>query len=244
MKIYQIGICDDEIGTSANLETIVYDFFAKLHYAVEVTVWYSGEDFCHSIEVGDKYDILFLDIELPNMNGVSVGKYIRDKMNNQGMQIVFISSKTNYAMELFQIHPYDFLVKPIKKDIVFNTLNKLLAIDSMDERFFSYQINRMERKVMHGKIMYFSSCNKRIDIILSDGTIESFPGKLKDIIDKLPAQFVRTAQSFIVNLKYVTSYKFDNVIMGNDVRISITTPYRENFRKTLIKYNEGANSYE
>ena len=241
MKIYQIGICDDEVSTAAQLETMVYDFFAKLHYAVEVTVWYSGEDFCRSTEAGNEYDILFLDIELPNMNGVGVGKFIRDEMNNQRMQIVYISSKTNYAMELFQIHPYDFLVKPIENSIVFNSLNKLLAIDSMDERFFSYQINRMERKVMHGKIMYFSSNNKHIDITLSDGTVESFPGKLKDIADKLPMQFVRAAQSFIVNLKYVTSYKFNKVIMENDEEINITNPYRDSFRKSLIKYNEGGN---
>ena len=239
MKIYQIGICDDEISTAAKLETMVYDFFAKLRYVVEVTVWYSGEDFCRSIEAGKEYDILFLDIELPNMSGVGVGKYIREKKNNHGMQIVYISSKTNYAMELFQVHPYDFLVKPIEKEIVFNTLNKLLMIDKMDERFFSYQINRMERKVMLGKIMYFFSSNKHIGLALSDGTSESFMGKLKDIEDKLPMQFVRAAQSFIVNLKYVKSYRFDKVVMENNEEINITGPYRDAFRKKHFKYNEG-----
>lgn len=238
MKIYQIGICDDEKNNAANLESIVYDFFTKLHYDFEINVWYSGEEFCYSVENGVDCDILFLDINLPNMNGVDVGKYIREKKNNQRMQILYISSETSSAMELFQVHPYDFLIKPIEKEIIINTLNKLLEIDHMDERFFLYQINRVEYKIMYGKIMYISSNNKHINVSLSEGTVESFVGKLNDVADKLPTQFVRVSQSFIINLKYVRSYRSDKVVMENNEEINITTPYRKIFKNNIIKYNE------
>ena len=46
------------------------------------------------------YDLIFLDIELPRMNGVAVGKYIRESLNNETVQIAYISSKQQYAMDI------------------------------------------------------------------------------------------------------------------------------------------------
>ena len=56
----------------------------------------------------EKADILFLDIELPGMNGVSVGKYIREILEDENIFLIYISSKQNYALQLFQNHPFDF----------------------------------------------------------------------------------------------------------------------------------------
>lgn len=69
----------------------------------QVDVYYDGESFCRALDNGDGYHLVFLDIELAEMNGVGVGHYIRERKNNNRMQIVFISGKRDYAMELFEI---------------------------------------------------------------------------------------------------------------------------------------------
>ena len=123
--IYKVAICDDEINQCAELEKEIIHFFEKRAENCEIEVWYDSASLCGKIEEYNP-DLLFLDIELPDNDGVYVGKYIRETLNNDRMNIVFISHKTSYAMELFQVHPYDFLIKPIDTNILYNTLNKIL----------------------------------------------------------------------------------------------------------------------
>ncbi len=60
-----------------------------------------------------EYDILFLDIELFRMTGIEAGDFIRNRLEDRSMQIIYISGKSSYARELFKTQPMDFLVKPI-----------------------------------------------------------------------------------------------------------------------------------
>ena len=62
-----------------------------------------------------EYDILFLDIELFRMTGIEAGDFIRNRLEDRSMQIIYISGKSSYARELFKTQPMDFLVKPITK---------------------------------------------------------------------------------------------------------------------------------
>ena len=100
---YRIGICDDEISTCSELETCIQQCFRNKSDSVEIFVWNSAESFINDVPEKTDLDILFLDIELPEKNGVDVGYYIRESMMNVGMHIIYISSKTSYALDLFDI---------------------------------------------------------------------------------------------------------------------------------------------
>lgn len=63
---------------------------------------------------GACFDIVFLDIELPKISGIDIGKKIRDEMHDETTKIVYISGKDSYAMGLFDVRPLNFLIKPIK----------------------------------------------------------------------------------------------------------------------------------
>lgn len=236
--IYKIGICDDERGLCARLEEMIYDYFSDCSDSVDMYVWYTGENCCNDLKCGISLDILFLDIELPGENGVNVGKYIRETLNNNTLQIVYISSKTNYAMELFQIHPYDFLVKPITKKQLLELFKNLEVLEKEDQKTYTYFVNGSIYKIGYGKIQYLMSQDKHIIVVLSDGTIRKFRGKLKDQMNRLTPQFVRIGQSYIVNMKYVNSYHYDHVIMCDGVRINISQPFRIIFRKQLREFEQ------
>ncbi len=78
---------------------------------------------------GTNYDLLFLDIELPQINGVAVGRYIRETIKNEIIQIAYISSKQKYAMELFEMHPINYLVKPLTYEKIAKVIDKFLLIN-------------------------------------------------------------------------------------------------------------------
>ncbi len=87
--------------SSAVLEKIIIEYFNNRAEKCEVEVWYDSMSLWRDIKKFNP-QILFLDIELPGDNGVYAGKYIRETLHNDRMNIVFISHKTSYAMELFQ----------------------------------------------------------------------------------------------------------------------------------------------
>ena len=74
-------------------------------------MFYDGESLCEYLKSSSSVDLLFLDIELPKCNGVEVGKYIREKLENEETEIIYISSKTNYAMKLFLMQTDGFSCK-------------------------------------------------------------------------------------------------------------------------------------
>lgn len=239
---YKIGICDDEHVTCTELENIILRFYSYNLYKVEVYVWNSGDKCCEDIKNGNKVNLLFLDIALPGMNGVDTGKYIRETMNDQTTKIIYISSKTNYAMELFQIHPYDFLVKPYTKEKVNSLLEKIMNIEKIDRMQYVYSVHGNTYRVDYGDIINFMSNNKMIEINLINGERKTFRGKLKIEAAKLPKQFVKIGQSYIINMKYLKECHYDYVVMRDDVRISISQKYRSEFREKLCDYNNSGGS--
>ena len=236
--IYQIGICDDENSTCSELENILINYFKVSGLNVQVNVWNCAEDFMRDVPLKAKVDLLFLDIELPNYNGIYVGEYIRNDINNYAMHIIYVSSKTNYAMELFKIHPYDFIIKPIDKEKVIKNVSKLLELDEQDNNYFVYEYNRIKNKIHYGDIVYFESDRKHIKIICSDGTERIFVGKLVELIDKLPFNYVMVAQSFIINIRHIRMFKKDSCIMDNGCCINIGRKYKDAFNIKMIEYNK------
>ena len=92
------------------------DIRRKTGIEMETEFFYSGESLYNAIaKQGYIFDLILLDIELMMMNGVQVGQKIREELNNDIVQIVYISGKESYAMELFDIRPLNFLIKPVDR---------------------------------------------------------------------------------------------------------------------------------
>ena len=147
--IYRIGICDDEQLTCSELENYINEIFECKDDKAEIYVWNSGEALKKDISNGVKIDILFLDIELPDSNGIELGKYIRNYMKNMSMNIVYISSMTEYAMELFKIHPYDFVVKPFDKNEIENLKEHIMSIAQHIPKFIHDNKNFFFREPLY-----------------------------------------------------------------------------------------------
>lgn len=97
----QIAIADDENTVCSQTERDLLQIAEELHIQVEIDVFYSGRQLCDHIKDGKIYDVIFLDIEMDDVSGLMASEYIRKTMQDDGVQIVYISGKTQYAMKLF-----------------------------------------------------------------------------------------------------------------------------------------------
>lgn len=97
--MYQIGICDDDKAFCDNLAHLVNMFSQQERLIINIEYFHSGEALIDYMEEHPPFHLLFLDIEFKGINGVGVGKTIRDRFKNEMTQIVFVSIKENYAMQ-------------------------------------------------------------------------------------------------------------------------------------------------
>ena len=137
--MYRIGICDDDRELCSELEEQIYRITTELSVRAELEVWYSGESILRDLENGTQLDLIFLDIELVQRDGISVGKFIRDEMDDLATHIVYISSRQSYAMQLFRIQPLDFLIKPVSDERLRETLVRSLRQKQSLKICFEYQ---------------------------------------------------------------------------------------------------------
>ena len=98
----------------------------SLRIEAEIEPWYSGESLCKYLEAGNRFDLIFLDIELLKLSGIDVGNYIRNYLDDLKTSIIYISYNRSYAMRLFKIQPLDFLVKPLQYNSVRESVEMFL----------------------------------------------------------------------------------------------------------------------
>ena len=144
----RIAICDDEKSICNQLEEILEKLGREFLEDIQIDIFYSGEELCQYLAVNNYFDIIFLDIELKIMNGVEVGQVIRDRMLNETTQIIYISGKESYAMELFKIRPLDFIIKPFNYEKIKEIFKIALRIIQKNENIFQYKIGHTTYNVL------------------------------------------------------------------------------------------------
>lgn len=229
----RIAICDDEKGICEYLESVLKNILENKRIFYEIHIYNSGEDFCHDIEKG-KMDLIFLDIELPDFSGVKIGKYIREKLKDEEVQIAYISGKMEYAMELFEFRPINFLVKPLIKEKIEQVINKYILINSQEQFTFSYKKGSEYDKVEFSKILYFEKEGRKIHIKTKDKE-DVFYGRMEDVYEKLKYNgFLYIHKSIIVNYNFIYKIKYSSIIMTDGKEFSISQSRRKEVRSAYI----------
>jgi len=234
-KLISVAIVDDEIGVCGQLESFIVQYAKEKRHEIEVDVFYSGEEILKLLDQNKIYDLILLDIELGSLNGVDVGKHIREKISDYTTQIAYISGKTHYAMKLFQISPIDFLEKPLTYAQVHLLMEKLEKITKVYSDVFSYKYGRDLFQVKIKDILYFKSNDRKVQIFLTERTDE-FYAKLDDVHQQLHNhKFLCVHRSYIVNCDWVRSFQYPSLIMCDGTEIPIAQSKRSEVRKLQMK---------
>lgn len=230
----EIAICDDEDKICLQLKDILESISDEKSIVFIIQTFQCGEELCKSLKEKD-YDLIFLDIELPKINGIEVGKYIREKLNNEIVQIAYISAKTEYAMELFDYRPINFLQKPLDKEKVLKVIDKYLILREQDNYVFSYKKNREFFDIPMSEIMYFESSYRKVKVYMRNGEDE-FYDSLDKVYKKLKAKnFLFIHKSIIVNYNFIRKMAYEEVTLFDGTVLPISQVRRKAIRKMYME---------
>ncbi len=230
--MFCVAICDDDEILCAQLERTLEPYIEN--ESIKADVFYSGEKLYDALSNGQHYDLIFLDIELPFMNGVDLGNKIRTELENERTHIVYISAKQAYAMELFAVRPMNFLVKPISGKAVIENVERAMRLSEMYDSFFEFKFGKEYFRIPYGDILYFESRNRKIQIHTKHGTKEAY-GRISALEKKAPPNFVRIHHSYLVNRTYVTYWKSEEILLTGMISLPVSQAYRKSVGRFLLQ---------
>jgi DNA-binding LytR/AlgR family response regulator len=188
----------------------------------------------------NKIQLLFIDINMPDLNGLDFIKSLTNKP-----YIVFTTAYSEYAVEGFQVDAADYLLKPITYSSFLKAANKVknlieLTADNQKESIHStanhlfvksdYKLIRIELD----DIRYIEGMHEYIKIHLTNSKPVMTHLSMKAIEEQLPSdQFMRVHRSFIVHLNKVTVIERNRIVFDGKVYIPVSEQYKEKFQKYI-----------
>lgn len=221
-----IAICDDDVQTTGKIETMIQKIAKQNFVNTETDVFWNGKSLADTVIDGNNFDIIYLDIEMDNEDGISVAKRIRQYDKN--VLIIYVTSHENHMKESFDVRPFQFLVKPVTEQQMETCFKAAYEDINSGDFYFRYSYQRINHKVPIRDIMYFESSKRKVFIVTEEETFELY-GKLSEIESSLKAckaSFLRVHQSFLVNYIHIKGQAYDFVILDNGKKISISEDRR------------------
>ncbi|MCI6164701.1 MAG: LytTR family DNA-binding domain-containing protein [Lachnospira sp.] len=228
----RIAICDDEPEFVDGISEEIKAYAAKNNEIVYIDSFINGSELMSELCNKVKYDIIFLDICMPSVNGIDLGNYIREELNDNITQIVYVSSEQQYAMDLFKVRPMDFLIKPVTSDNIKETMDKAYKLIGINNNIFTYEKNGMVYRVQMSKIRYVANSKRKIKLLLADGEEEEFYGNMDTVYDALrDNNFIRVHKSYIVNCNYIKSISSAEIYIDNEEKVPVSRSWKNEIER-------------
>ncbi|MGN1083449.1 MAG: LytR/AlgR family response regulator transcription factor [Lachnospiraceae bacterium] len=151
--MFRIAICEDEKAQGEYLKKLLFRWQEMSGNKVSVDTFYSAEHFLFEAEGKKAYDLLILDIQMGEMNGVELAR--RVKMKDTRVKIVFLTGIRDYAIEGYEVGAVRYLLKPVKEADFFALFDKLAKeAESQEEEWFVFRAGDTVNRVAVSDILY------------------------------------------------------------------------------------------
>ena len=127
-KTMKFAIVDDEKKATDLIETYIARFMTENHFEIQTSVFHNPENFLEAYT--KDYDLVFLDVEMPGLNGIETAKELRRMDGN--VVIMFITNMAQYAIRGYAVDALDYVLKPVSYFAFSQRLNR--AIGRMKKR--------------------------------------------------------------------------------------------------------------
>ena len=212
----RILICDDEVRYIQPLRKCLEQYMAEHNIPSEITETVAPQKILLSKEV---YDIAFLDIQMENVDGLTLAKELRQR--NRKTALFFITNYEGYQDNAMDLQALRYFKKPFEPDRLIAGLDKALEyIDGAYVDVFLYS-GGVQQRVLVDDILYLTLDGRKVAV----QTVKSrflVTGKLEEWIERFPHTFFRQPhKSFLVNLHHVERYAYSELQMSDGTRIPI-----------------------
>ena len=230
------AIFEDEDSAAKVLTDCLNKYTEETGTVFSVERFVNAESFLEGYK--DKYDIVFMDIEMEQMDGMTAARKLRGI--DKAVTLIFVTNMAQFAINGYEVDALDFIVKPVRYyDFVFRIKKAIGRLNSEERKCIS--VNTAGggfAKLIVSEIKYVEIMKHSIVYHCENGDYETY-GTLKGVEAMLGGEaFARCNSCYLVNLKYVNSVKEYTVDVAGE-KLKISQPKKKEFMRALNNYIGG-----
>lgn len=230
-----IAICDDDILITTQLKRYLIEYFkrSKLKQP-QISIYTNGETL---LKEGRSFDIVFLDIEMPGLSGIYVGREL--KQANPKIIIIILTSYVEYLDEAMKFHVFRYLSKPLDKDRLFRNMKDAISMYSSAVKKIGIETKEGVHTIFTSDIIMIEAKGRRVTVYtttmsyLSVHTIDYWNEQLDMHC------FFRCHRSYIVNFEHITNFDHSLIYLCNgQYEAYLTRRKYTSFKEAYLLYLE------
>ncbi len=226
----QIAICDDVVEQTFTLQEYIRRYCESSRATYRLSIYTSGEELLFHAE---KLDIIFLDIEMPGLDGIETGRKIRAK--NCKCRIIMATVMVERMREAFYIEAFRFIVKPFEQAEVEEALQACMRRVLGSSCILLYH-NRIAYEIHQSEIQYVVTFDSYCEYRVKDKMLRS-EDSLKDLEHKLdPRLFYRVHRKYIVNMAQIESYR-NGILRMRDLELPVSRRRKKQFEQAFMEFD-------
>lgn len=235
----RIGICDDQ----REVCELIADKVKNLYPDETIVQYETGREVMEDTALPD---ILFLDIQMPGMDGMETARELRKR--DPSLIIIFVTAIEDYVFQAFDVGAFHYLVKPFADDKLREVLQNAVRLYTDRGKETAGRGQREAASIIvtsGGKhitirledIVYAEVFDRKVMLHTLDSDIEYY-GKMKDLEQKAGDGFYRPHRAYLVNFRYIRKYDAATIYLEKGQTLMAKQNYQE-FVKRYLRYNQG-----
>lgn len=232
----RIAICDDEKNAVNLHEDIVKNSLQACGIGYEITTYiHSRNLLCDIIDDNFFYDLILLDIEMPDVTGMELSEKIKPYLPN--VKIIFITSHVEYAIDAFELSIFRYVPKnnlKVKLTAAVTDAAKLIELEAGQE-YIIQTTNRLE-KIPYKDIFYIQRDGKNVSIVSSAGT-SKVRKSLQQVFNELnTSEFIFIDRGHIVNIIQIMKVSDGMAVLKNGEQLPISRSHLQEVKRQINQF--------
>lgn len=243
--MFKIAVCDDmPLHTKILIKLLKTYKEERTGLLFETHVYHSPDDLLKDVAKGKKFSIFLLDIIMQDTDGIELARQIRE--TDENVPLVFVTQSDEHALDAFGVSAVQYIVKPIKKDALFSSLDKIFAyLDHRSDSFTTVSSLGRVMTLLRSSVVVVENAGRVLRYHLVSGEYvdskairTTFSAALSDLLQDKRFLFVH--QSYVINMEHVKELHGRRFRMINGMEVSIPRPRFSATRKIYLDFLSGA----
>lgn len=233
----RICLVDDDSTQLDYLKVVIEKWANKVNINTDINFYHSAEEMLFENNESYPFDMIVLDIQMGEINGIELAKRIRK--TDKKVIIAFISGMADYVFEGYEVQAIRYILKPAKDDKVFELLDYVNNHKGKENKYFILSASKEKKKINYDDIIYIESMGHYVVFHLENEEYD-YKYNISDLCLELSeSEFIRTHRSYVVNLKYIEKITKNDCQLINDIRVPLSRNSYKEVNKKFINFYKG-----
>lgn len=228
-----IAVCEDQREEMELLQDLLHQWQQERKTVLRIKSFQNASDLLDAARK-ERFTLYLLDVMMPGINGMDAAREIRSF--DTSAEIVFLTSFSSFAYESYGVKALDYLLKPIRAEMLFPILDRLSREEEKLQEGLTLKTKSTIIRVPFSQLVYVEVINRCLYFNLADGAVIEVAGQMKEYEDLLlfRPEFMRPHRSYIVNMLWVKEFSATGICTFTGKNLPVSRRVHSQLKKDYM----------